>query len=57
MNISAACCATFLGNDVEKGELPNDEALVGDMVRRICYQNARDYLGLERSPQVTSSRC
>ncbi len=37
----------LLGEDMEKGELPNDEALVGEMVRRICFQNARDYLGLE----------
>ena len=45
----------LLGNDMEKGELPNDEALVGDMVRRICFQNARDYLGLELSSEVASS--
>ena len=45
----------LLGNDMEKGELPNDEALVGNMVRRICFQNARDYLGLELSSEVASS--
>jgi glucuronate isomerase len=37
----------LLGRDMESGELPNDEALIGSMVRRICFQNARDYLGLE----------
>jgi glucuronate isomerase len=37
----------LLGSDVERGELPNDEALIGSMVRRICFQNARDYLRLE----------
>ena len=37
----------LLGNDMERGELPNDEALIGAMVQRICFQNARDYLGLE----------
>ena len=37
----------LLGTDMEKGEIPNDEALVGEMVRRICFDNARDYLGLE----------
>jgi glucuronate isomerase len=36
----------LLGNEVEKGELPDDEDLVGNMIRRICYQNAVDYLGL-----------
>jgi glucuronate isomerase len=45
----------MLGNDMEKGELPNDEALIGDMVRRICFQNARDYLGLELGSGVASS--
>ncbi len=37
----------LLGADMENGELPNDERLIGDLVRRICYANARDYLGLE----------
>jgi glucuronate isomerase len=41
----------LLGNDMERGELPSDEALVGDMVRRICFQNAHDYLGLELGQQ------
>ena len=36
----------LLGNEVEKGELPGDEELVGNMISRICYQNAADYLGL-----------
>jgi glucuronate isomerase len=45
----------LLGNDMEKGELPNDEALIGDMVRRISFQNARDYLGLELGSEVASS--
>ena len=36
----------LLGNDMERGELPNDYELVGAMVRRICYSNARDYLKL-----------
>lgn len=45
----------LLGNDMEKGELPNDEALIGDMVQRICFQNARDYLGLELSLEGTTS--
>jgi glucuronate isomerase len=36
----------MLGADIQNGELPNDEALIGQMVRRICYQNAREYFGL-----------
>jgi glucuronate isomerase len=36
----------LLGNEVERGELPDDEELVGNMIRRICYQNGVEYLGL-----------
>ena len=36
----------LLGADMENGELPNDLDLIGDLVSRICYQNAKDYLGL-----------
>ncbi|HEY1051032.1 MAG TPA: glucuronate isomerase [Prosthecobacter sp.] len=36
----------LLGNDVEGGLVPNDDALVGTMVRNICYANAKAYLGL-----------
>ncbi|WP_031499520.1 glucuronate isomerase [Bryobacter aggregatus] len=37
----------LVGGDVAKGLLPNDEELVGGMVRRICFANARDFLKLE----------
>jgi glucuronate isomerase len=37
----------LLGQEVEKGELPNDEKLLGGAVRNICFENARQYLGLE----------
>ena len=37
----------LLGRDVEKGELPNDEKLLGAVVRDICFGNARQFLGLE----------
>ena len=37
----------LVGADVENGELPADMELVGGMVRRICYQNAVDYFGVE----------
>ena len=36
----------MLGSDIENGELPDDIEMVGDLVSRICYQNAKDYLGL-----------
>jgi glucuronate isomerase len=37
----------LIGRDMESGEIPNDDALVGPMVKNICYGNARDFLGLE----------
>jgi glucuronate isomerase len=37
----------LLGQEVERGELPNDEKLLGSLVRNICFENARRYLGLE----------
>jgi len=37
----------LLGRDVENGELPNDEKLLGAVVRNICFENARQFLGLE----------
>jgi glucuronate isomerase len=37
----------LIGTDLVNGELPDDYDLVGGMVRRICYQNAADYFGME----------
>jgi glucuronate isomerase len=37
----------LLGQEMDKGELPNDEKLIGSTVRNICFENARRYLGLE----------
>lgn len=36
-----------IGKDVENGEIPRDMELVGDMVRRICFQNPAEFFGLE----------
>lgn len=35
-----------VGEEVENGELPRDMELVGDMIRRICFQNAADFFAL-----------
>jgi glucuronate isomerase len=45
-----------LGAQVERGELPADTELVGGMVRRICFANARDYFGLELDPAFSPVR-
>ncbi|WP_394424974.1 glucuronate isomerase [Vreelandella stevensii] len=37
----------MLGQWVVDGQLPDDEVLLGDMVRRISFDNARDYFGID----------
>ena len=36
----------LLGRDIENGEIPDRDELVGPMIRNICYENARQYLAL-----------
>jgi glucuronate isomerase len=36
----------LLGNDIENGEAPDSDELVGPMIRNICYDNASRYLEL-----------
>ena len=33
----------LVGNDVENGELPDDMDLLGSLVAKVCYHNAKDY--------------
>jgi len=47
----------LLGREVESGELPNDEKLLGNMVRNICFRNAREFLGLELPPATIAGSC
>jgi glucuronate isomerase len=37
----------ILGNDIERGELPDDLGRIGSMVEAICYHNARNYFNFE----------
>ncbi len=37
----------LLGNDISKGELPNDVKLIGTMVQDICYNNVKNYFEFE----------
>ncbi len=45
-------CNLF-GRDVENGELPDDDSLLGPMIRNICYRNAHGYF---RFPEATARR-
>lgn len=37
----------MIGRWVEDGEAPNDMALLGSMVKNICFDNAKEYFGIE----------
>lgn len=37
----------LIGKDIENGEIPNDESLVGPLIRNLCYANARNFFGFE----------
>jgi glucuronate isomerase len=37
----------LLGNDVERGEIPNDMKLLGQMVENISFNNAKEYFGFD----------
>lgn len=36
----------LIGTDIERGEIPADDELVGRLIENVCYGNARRYLGL-----------
>jgi glucuronate isomerase len=36
----------FLGEEMKKGRLPNDEKWIGSIVQNICYNNAKHYFDL-----------
>ncbi|HEY3971719.1 MAG TPA: glucuronate isomerase [Candidatus Sulfotelmatobacter sp.] len=38
-----------VGQDVMRGELPEDDALLGRLIQDICYRNAKEYLQLPAS--------
>jgi glucuronate isomerase len=46
----------LIGREMESGELPNDEKLVGGMVRDICFGNAFHYFGLEADGEISPQR-
>jgi glucuronate isomerase len=45
----------LLGREMEKGILPNDEALVGTIVRDISFGNASRYFGLPTTNRASNS--
>lgn len=43
-----------IGQDVARGELPNDQALLGRLIEDVCYRNAATYLKLPQMKGKTS---
>jgi glucuronate isomerase len=37
----------IIGRDVADGKLPHDMDMLGEMVRNVCYHNAKTYFGME----------
>ncbi len=46
----------LIGRDIENGEIPDADELVGPMIENICFGNARDFLGLELGESAAGSR-
>jgi len=36
----------LLGREMENGELPSDEEMIGGLVEKVCYKNAERFFGL-----------
>ena len=43
----------IVGDDVVRGRLPNDMALLGRLVEDVCYYNARKYFGFFNTEKTT----
>jgi hypothetical protein len=46
----------LLGNEIETGQLPEDEELAGKIISRICYDNAVRYLNLPAAQAAGTAR-
>jgi glucuronate isomerase len=45
----------LLGSEMESGLLPNDEKLIGGMIRNICFDNAVRYFAFPSVQSVVES--
>lgn len=46
----------LLGRDIENGEIPDDDSLVGPMIRNVCRLNAERYLALPSNDVSSAGR-
>jgi glucuronate isomerase len=42
----------LIGHEIETGLIPADEKLAGDLIRKVCYHNAREYFGIAPARSV-----
>ncbi len=45
----------LIGREIESGEIPDDDTLVRPLIENICFNNVREYLGLELNRVETSA--
>jgi glucuronate isomerase len=45
----------LIGREMEQGQLPDNEMLLGTMIRNICYGNARNYFPLPAAGDPAAS--
>jgi glucuronate isomerase len=50
----------LIGDEIEKGLLPDDDELMGTMIRKICFDNSDAYLALptavDRTPRASAEQ-
>ena len=51
-----ACFCILVRREVENGELPSDLALLGKMVRNVCFGNAEQYVNLDLDSTSSATR-
>lgn len=37
----------LVGEDVERGEIPNEPSMIDNLIRNVCYYNAKEYFALQ----------
>ena len=47
---------SVIGDDVQRGEMPNDFELLAKLVADVCFHNARTYFGLPLSPRYDAQK-
>ena len=46
----------LIGRDIQTGDIPDEESLVGPMIKNICYANAKNYLAFRVEVNLAGTR-